>query len=220
MIKITPYFDDAPPELWAAASKKRNKSKQNPQGNSKIELALSQQSAHDFDRKVYSSKAVKEKLKTIFNKKCGFCETNTHAGAHKDVEHYRFKNHYYWLGYEWTNLLLSCQICNRDFKKTYFPLADETKRILTHPLSIFSGNFNKNDYDIRQLNTIEEPLLLHPALDEPKVHLRFLKNGLVEGISNKGIKTIDICGLKRDDLKLARKKIVEEVQIEILEYTT
>lgn len=28
MIKITPYFDDAPPELWAEASKKRNKTKQ------------------------------------------------------------------------------------------------------------------------------------------------------------------------------------------------
>jgi uncharacterized protein (TIGR02646 family) len=218
MIKIAPYFDDAPSKLWKEASKKRNKTKSNPQGNSKIELALSQQSAHDFDSKIYGSKAVKDKLKTIFNKKCAFCETNTHAGAHKDIEHYRFKNHYYWLGYEWTNLLLSCQICNRDFKKTQFPIADENTRLKKHPLNI-SGDFDSVACDIRQINKIEKPRLLHPAIeeDDPKKHLLFLKNGSVEGLSDRGNFTIDICGLKRDDLKIARKKIVEEVQIEILE---
>jgi hypothetical protein len=118
MIKITPYFDDEPIELWENASQKGK-------GASAIEQAiLSKGKKHKFDNKIYGSKTAKEKLKEIFNKKCAFCETNTHAGAHKDVEHYRYKSLYYWLGYEWTNLLLACQICNRDFKKTQFPLVN------------------------------------------------------------------------------------------------
>ena len=137
MVKIDPYFDDAPPELSADASKKHYKSKHNPNGDAKIDLALSQRSAHDFDINVYGSTVVKDKLKTIFNYKCGFCETNTHVGAHKDIEHFRFKKHYYWLGYEWSNLLVSCQICNRDFKNTQFPLENDAYRMLTHPPQYF-----------------------------------------------------------------------------------
>ncbi len=118
MKKITPYFDNPPAELWEDATKERSHSKNNPLGQSKIEQALAQQGQHDFDNNVYGSTAVKNELSTIFNDKCAFCETNTHAGAFHDVEHFRFKNHYYWLGYEWTNLLLSCQICNRIYKKS------------------------------------------------------------------------------------------------------
>ena len=89
MRKIKPYFDDAPKELWEDASKKRSKTAHNPLGNSKIDLALNQKNKHEFDRLVYGSKTVKDKLKSVFNCKCAFCETNTHTGAHEDAEHYQ-----------------------------------------------------------------------------------------------------------------------------------
>ncbi len=220
MRKIKPYFDiaDEPKELWTEASKKRNKTKlNNPNGDSKIELALSQKEAHKFDREVYGLKTVKDKLKIIFKCKCAFCETNTHVGAHKDVEHYRNKVHYYWLGYEWTNLLLSCQICNRDFKGRLFPLENNANRITVHPLSI-TGEFDRTQCHILSDNLkAEKPLLLHPAIDNPKEHLKFLSNGLVEGLTLKGKKSIEVYGLKRDELRKARENIVFQLRKDIWE---
>jgi hypothetical protein len=216
MIKIKPYFYDAPNELWQEASRSRNKSKNNPNRNSLIELALSQKSSHDFDRQAYALPVVKEKLKTIFNHKCAFCETNTHAGAHKDVEHYRYKNHYYWLGYEWSNLLLSCQICNRDFKGKKFPLLNESNRLINHPLSVL-GELNKTQCFIKSKTLkSEKPLLLHPAIDNPIKHLRFLGNGLLEGRTAKGHISIDTYGLNRNELVLKRKKIALRILKKII----
>jgi uncharacterized protein (TIGR02646 family) len=217
MRKIKPYFEDKPKELRIEASKKRSKSKNNPEGKSKTELALSQKGKHDFDRTVYGSTKVKDTLKNIFKYKCAFCETNTHVGAHKDVEHYRLKAHYYWLGYEWTNLLLSCQICNRDFKGTNFPLENEDNRLTMPPLS------RKKNLDLNKCHilsdtlTNEKPLLLHPAIDNPQEHLKFLPNGLVEGLTPKGTISIEVYGLNRDSLKKAREYIVFQMRKDIWE---
>ena len=216
MRKIQPYFNDSPNELWVETSKKRSKTKSNPLGDSKIESAIKQKSAHKFDRTVYGSKIVKNKLKVIFKGKCAFCETNTHVGAHKDVEHYRIKQHYYWLAYEWTNFLQACQICNRDFKGSQFPLENETNRIIQPPLSI-NGTFDPPSCHIESMNLIEKPLLLHPAIDNPREHLRFFPNGEVEGITNKGKISIQVYGLNRENLKDARKSIVYQLRKDIWE---
>ena len=219
MRKIKPYFDaeHEPTELWVDASKKRSKTKNNPDGNSKIELALSLMAAHDFDSQVYGSKIVKDKLKTIFKNKCAFCETNTHVGAHKDIEHYRFKTHYYWLAYEWTNFLLVCQICNRDFKKIQFPIENIANRVRKHPLSI-TGELDRNKCQIFSNSLCsEKPLLLHPALDNPNEHLQFLANGAVEGLTCKGRVSINVYGLKRENLRKARENIVFQLRKDIWE---
>jgi hypothetical protein len=218
MRKIAPYFDETnePTELWTEASQKRNKSKNNPDGHSKIVQALSLKAAHEFDRNVYGSKTVKDKLKIIYKCKCAFCESNTHVGAHKDVEHYRPKTRYYWLGYEWSNLLLACQICNRDFKSIHFPILVEVNRITTHPLSK-TGEFDREQCPITSDNLKKEvPLLLHPAIDNPQDHLRFLANGMVEGTTRKGIESIKVYGLRRDTLQKARENIVFQLRKDIL----
>ena len=217
MRKIKPYFDNVPKGLITDATKKRSKSKHNPEGKSKIELALSQKGAHGFDRNVYGSAEVKEKLKHIFKGKCAFCETNTHAGAHKDTEHYRFKTHYYWLGYEWTNFLLTCQICNRDFKRTEFPLESETHRLTVPPFSRKKNLSAKKCHILSDTLQNENPLLLHPAIDNPQEHLRFLPDGLVEGLTTKGEISIEVYGLRRDSLKKARENIVFQLRNDILE---
>ena len=81
-------------------------------------------------------KAQKQALLDLFNGKCAFCETPIREGMHGDVEHFRPKggvieedgskakyldkkgverDHpgYYWLAYDWRNLLPSCQLCNQ-----------------------------------------------------------------------------------------------------------
>jgi uncharacterized protein (TIGR02646 family) len=216
MIKIEPYFDDAPPELWIEVSKKRYKSKLNPNGHSKLELALIQMHQHEFDVEIYGSKMVKQRLKRVFKQKCAFCESNITRGAHLDVEHFRAKSYYYWLGYEWTNFLLACHICNRDYKKTKFPLLHEVNRI-TLPTQNAQGGLDRAACDIRRLNQMEQPLLLHPALDDPKDHLQFLPNGSVRGITQKGRESIAAYGLNREHLEKYRKKMVQDIRQEIWE---
>lgn len=212
MIKVAPYFKYPPSSLWEEASKKRSKSKHNKLGLSRIEQSLVQKEKHDFDNQVYGASTIKNRLKVIFKCKCAFCETNTHAGAHKDVEHFRFKNHYYWLGYEWSNLLLSCQICNRDFKNTNFPLEDESKKVTSHPVNKFCELDREACYILSESLKEEKPLLLHPAIDNPKEHIQFLPNGSVKGISPKGIKSVEIYGLERDQLNHKRKAIILKIQ--------
>ena len=89
----------------------------------------------DFDSSIYGAKSVKNKLKLAQNHKCGFCEAKLDHIAYGDVEHFRpkagyrqkgndplQKPGYYWLAYEWDNLLFSCQICNQRYKKNLFPI--------------------------------------------------------------------------------------------------
>ena len=74
--------------------------------------------------KPYNDDEVRETLKTLYNSKCGYCEGEIKvSNSTPRIEHYRPKNGikgiskdkhkgYYWLGYEWTNLLLACEVCN------------------------------------------------------------------------------------------------------------
>ena len=179
-------------------------------------LGLEKQN-HDFDNKIYG--LAKPVLEIIFKKKCAFCEANISSGAAYDVEHFRPKKStknathkgYYWLGYEWTNFLLSCQKCNREYKKTLFPV-NGTKA--TAPSKI---NFNASENRIQSNNLLEEEsLLLHPCLDNPADNLYFTSNGNIKHKTSKGEKSIEIYGLKRKELVESRQKIVKRYQRRIV----
>jgi hypothetical protein len=71
----------------------------------------------------------KELLHKYQNGKCCFCERRRDAKLEADVEHFRPKlkvtenaGHpgYWWLAYEWSNLLFACKACNSGHKKTIF----------------------------------------------------------------------------------------------------
>jgi len=87
---------------------------------------------------LYNDDDVRNALNQLYHNKCAYCEglTNT-AKFTSRIDHYRPKNGikgvtnhkgYYWLGYEWTNLLPTCEKCNIK-KSNQFPLKDETTRI-------------------------------------------------------------------------------------------
>ena len=83
-----------------------------------------------FDVGIYGSNAVKNALIKAQHGKCCFCERK--AGKDGDVEHFRpkagyrqtksgalLRPGYYWLTYEWDNLLLSCSECVNSFETLF-----------------------------------------------------------------------------------------------------
>jgi uncharacterized protein (TIGR02646 family) len=151
-----------------------------------------------FESGIYGAKSVKSALQKAQHDKCAFCESKVSHIAHGDVEHFRPKAGYrqgpedplvqpgyYWLAYEWTNLLFSCQLCNQRFKRNHFPLTDPNRRARSH-----------ND-DI----SYEQPLLIDPAVEDPAQFLEFRENRVYAiGNNARGETTIEIFGLNRKEL--------------------
>lgn len=123
----------------------------------------------DFDTGIYSNKEVKDNLIAIQDYKCCFCESKIGHISYGDVEHFRPKAGwvqddeqlnrpgYYWLAYEWENLLLSCQLCNQRYKKNLFPLLNNPQRALSHHYNVDS----------------EQPIFIHPVKDEVETYITF-----------------------------------------------
>ncbi len=163
-----------------------------------------------FNGAIYADPTVKDQLKADQHNKCAFCD-RFRNGDFGDVEHYRPKGAYtdtngqihtpayYWLAYEWSNLMLSCSECNRSHKKTRFPLQDEATR-------------NIASRDI----TNEQPLLINPYIDDPAKHLTFARHIAKPTVHEssedpKGRCTIETLGLNtRKDLVEQRRNRWEE----------
>jgi uncharacterized protein (TIGR02646 family) len=171
----------------------------------------------EFSGEYYHNKTVKKALMEIYHRKCAYCESDPTAGAPLQVEHYRPKNGvkedpshpgYYWLGHEWTNLLLACPNCNgKGAKSTHFPI--EGVRAFDH-----NSGYRADSPAL----IAEKPLLLNPESDEPERHFIFLSDGKIRGITERGKETVALCKLNREPLVLARKKLVDKVLNNIREY--
>ncbi|WAC12959.1 MULTISPECIES: hypothetical protein [Dyadobacter] len=148
-----------------------------------------------FDSKIYGHDNIKTILRTCQNGKCAFCEQNVSAVSHGDIEHFRPKGGfrqnkrehlkypgYYWLAYNWDNMLFACAICNQRYKENLFPLLDSTKRARNHHDDL------KN----------EKPYFINPATENPKFLIQFRQEFAV-GIDkkNRGARTIEAIGLNR-----------------------
>ncbi|WP_298514741.1 hypothetical protein [uncultured Kordia sp.] len=177
---------------------------------------------------VYKDKELKEKIRTVFNDKCAYCDSKFLANSNADIEHFRPKKAfnpfrdavdekliepgYYWLAADWHNLLWSCILCNRKSnldqpnveglkplgKKNRFPIAEETKRIRSH----------NQDLDTEK----DILLIIDPCVDDPDDHFVFPVNeekdvGIVKAKvlddnkpSKKGEISIALYGLNRTKL--------------------
>lgn len=154
--------------------------------------------------------------------KCAYCERITKA----DVEHYRPKNKvddekhhngYYWLCYEWTNLIPSCITCNREGgKHSKFPIIGN--RVFSPTFMISNKKLDKTALKVNQSPLINEiPYLLHPEIDDPNNFFEFEIDPDGIGIRLTGIdpqkrgnSTVNICKLNREELRIDRQRIVEE----------
>jgi hypothetical protein len=177
-----------------------------------------QLSSDDFKRETWSDLKA-WLLEHVFNKKCAYCETNVREARQVGhAEHFRPKggvkykeegkdkqttarvkdeqgqdiDHpgYFWLAYNWKNLVPSCEACNTRWgKKNQFPV--EKHHVLLQKLTdaqvqqlkaaptespSWSGFFYLQPDD---LDRIEGRLLLHPYYDDPSQHLCFGHGGEV-----------------------------------------
>lgn len=166
-------------------------------------------------------------LCSIYEDKCAFCESKRH---NPEIEHFRPKkkvigisghNGYFWLSYEWTNLIPSCPDCNK-IKSNHFPVSNETNRVYGPTRRIGTDEATDRIF-LNSPLADEEPILLHPEFDN-NVEECFAFDGLgsilsVDGLY-RGSESILRYGLDRPDLKYFRQKdidrIVENVEVAIL----
>jgi uncharacterized protein (TIGR02646 family) len=159
-------------------------------------------------RATYGAKPVKRVLVLAHGSKCCYCETKYEDPRHLDIEHFRPKvgvrqssSHpteypgYYWLAYDWDNLLLSCEACNSDHKRTFFPLANPRYRARNHHDDL----------------TVERPQLVNPVRTDPRHHIRF-QDETPYHKTRKGRITIEVIGLRRPALREARFKYLAELK--------
>jgi uncharacterized protein (TIGR02646 family) len=166
--------------------------------------------AMNFKNEIYGDPTVKTQLIKDQHGKCCFCEAKFTDNSYGDVEHFRPKAAYlkkgerkltypgyYWLAYEWKNLMFSCEVCNRGYKKNYFPLNDESSRKPnhTHP------------------NPLEEEdcLLINPIEEDPAEFITFREEVPVAIDGNlKGQTSIAVFGLERlNDARLEYLKYLK-----------
>lgn len=168
---------------------------------------------------IYGDKSVVNKLLAIYHHKCAYCESYE---PEPEVEHYRPKKRvtgevhhgYYWLCYEWSNLLPACHDCNKQRSKgNHFPV--EGSRMIS---PVFNGaviDLAENLLTSRSLDTNEVPLLLNPEYPgfSPFFFFKINSNGEFEPLQGFGTlnyrkaeTTIKTMRLNRDKLLLGVRK--------------
>ncbi len=161
-----------------------------------------------FISTIYGHKNVKDRLIELQYGKCCFCESKIRHISYGDVEHYRPKGGwvqneeainqpgYYWLAYDWDNLLLSCELCNQRYKRNYFPIINEAQRAINHTFNIEN----------------ETPIFIHPVFDDPEEYIEFNDNEpyAVDGNARGNI-TINKLALDREELNEHRKRTLNLV---------
>jgi hypothetical protein len=179
-------------------------------------------------------KRMRSRFLEASHKKCAYCEVKLAAGQRQgDVEHYRPKGQvrdvagkivkvvvegveqkhpgYYWLAYEWTNLLPACAACNRR-------AGDVSSGTLTGKGEIFPTLDNWWAPDKDQVDA-EKPALLNPWVDDPGDHLIFdPETGIVGGRTERGRVTIEVLGLNRDGLPEGRRDAAVQGARNFLDY--
>lgn len=168
----------------------------------------------------------------VFHHKCAYCEGKVTGQAWGAAEHWRPKGGvsrqvegkreqinrdgalhpgYYWLAYDWENLVPACERCNAgNGKGTQFPVEAE------HAFCPEEGA-SSSDLDER-----ERPLLLHPfhgGARDPSQHIYFDEFGMPQPYPNSkyGAVTIDVFNLDRDDLNDERRTLFDDLQLTVQE---
>ncbi len=187
------------------------------------------------NEKLYKRESIKKSYfitkDAPFYGRCAYCESPIAYTQYIQVEHFRPKAGikdengkvislkdengidtgephlgYYWLAYDWHNLLPSCQKCNNS-KSTIFPVIGQHAQSLNDEVN-------------------EKPLLINPISeleeDNPEHHLSVDPNtGIMKAVdeSRRGamcIKTFNLNG--RDGIAESRKQQAERIALKLLEF--
>jgi hypothetical protein len=165
----------------------------------------------DFKSDIYAARSVKNALIASHHGKCFACESKVVAVDHGDVEHFRPKGGYqqsstdpisqlgyYWLAYDWENLLLCCGVCNQKHKRNLFPLANPLARARNHTDDVAA----------------ERPLLIDPQKIDPRAHIEFVSEvARARNNSELGKTTICTMGLYRKNLEDLRLEKIAPIKL-------
>jgi hypothetical protein len=196
-------------------------------------------------------------IENVFHDKCAYCETREPRAPYH-AEHFRPKGRvrfreqgkkrlqrgkavdetgqevdhpgYFWLAYNWRNLLPSCNYCNSALgKNDQFPVSQShaaVKRLAPTEASTLrqSEIRSQTQADVfylqpEDLNKFESPLLLYPYFDKPEEHLVFGEFGIVAAREDpntglpsvRGEHSIAVYNLDGDGLRAARHFVQESV---------
>jgi uncharacterized protein (TIGR02646 family) len=161
-------------------------------------------------RVIYAARDVKARLIADQHGKCAYCETLFLHSSPGDVEHYRPKAGfrqaatspvegpgYYWLAYDWANLLFACEDCNRIRKRQLFPLRNDP------------AGRARNHHDVFAQ---EAPLLLNPASGpDPETQITFVEEA-AKGLTPEGEASIIGYDLNRAELLDDRRQRLQGLQ--------
>lgn len=181
-------------------------------------------------RRTDAYRDLKSFLTRVFAEKCGYCET-LRSGGQKSIDHFRPTNEvtaerkpvshpgYWWLAYEWFNLVPACEDCNEWNEKKVGdkPVKGGKKcefRVSGHRI------IEPSDDPSRWRNELEseDPLLLSPYEDDPQEHIEFdLLTFRPRHTTERGKETVEVCSLDRDDLLTARGRALARLISRTLE---
>ncbi len=161
----------------------------------------------------------KDYLLGAFHHKCAYCESVISSAQPGDVEHYRPKNRvmdqsstpvraeypgfgmtehmgYFWLAYDWDNLLPSCAECNR---YRTLPNGISYGKWDRFPVSGFRACLPGEE-------TKEVPLLLDPTRCRPNEHFTFFSDGTMQAKTDAGLQTIELLGLNTREILVRERR--------------
>ncbi len=175
---------------------------------------IEEQKCVDAGKFTDEAKSIWSELKTVFGKiqgdgkrvKCAYCERLLPIGRNGkpdgDIDHFRPKSKYHRFAYSPRNFVLSCRICNQDYKRDAFPTTDVQ-------LTGNSGN--------------ESALLIHPLdPNDPKLEEVIGFDGIIietltatdDSTRLRASKMIELFQLnERDDLRNERVKIIQHIYL-------
>ncbi len=107
---------------------------------------------HKFSLKDNSNvwKVFKDAFLILSGGLCPVCEQD--ISNYDDIEHFRPKQHYWWLAYDYKNYAPYCKLCNSTYKRTQFPLLNNAQQV---------------DFKTKLKINNEKPLLFNPLKDNP-----------------------------------------------------
>jgi uncharacterized protein (TIGR02646 family) len=164
-------------------------------------------SKFNFDDALIREEVFATEFKKSQNNKCCYCQKDLDPPV---VEHYRPKSYvqqklkgkvyypgYYWLAYEWSNLLYACTGCNTSYKGNLFPIYNQSQRARNHHNNI----------------AVERPIIINPLIEDPSVFIYFIKEKIKsKDLANRGLKNIKILGLDRTALTDERREYLNDIE--------
>jgi 5-methylcytosine-specific restriction endonuclease McrA len=176
------------------------------EGNRILASQFQKTGAFTVDENLYKRR--KADYFALYHGKCVYCESPLRVDGWDQLDHFRPKKAvlginrkpveigklrhpgYYWLAYDWQNLVPSCAICNQQ-KGAIFPLLHGSRHALT-PEDVGS----------------ELPVLIHPALEteKPETHFEYVpKTGALKLKTERARAIDEIVKLNREGLFDARR---------------